>query len=71
MATTKEEIFAKMRATDLELPKIRDVGIAYATWLSKVFDLLPQEHQQNAILLGESPRVSWRLFSVSQAGMRT
>ncbi len=52
MATTKEEIFAKMRATDLELPKIRDVGIAYATWLSKVFDLLPQEHQQNAILLG-------------------
>lgn len=52
MATTKDEIFAQMRAPDLELPQIRDVGLAYATWLSKVYDLLPPEHQKNAILLG-------------------
>ncbi|GAB2471856.1 hypothetical protein GCM10027082_24200 [Comamonas humi] len=49
---TKEELFAKMTDSSMEIPRVRDVGLVYAAWLEKAYEHLPDRLREDAIMLG-------------------
>ena len=49
---TQDEILTKIRDDELPIPRPRDVGVAYAAWLAKVYEQLTPEQQVEAITLG-------------------
>jgi len=49
---TKEELFARMSDPEMEIPRVRDVGLVYAALLAKAYEHLPDQLREDAIMLG-------------------